>query len=46
VNALSKQFWDTWLSMDLGSKVMEKYIHWSRYTHSYNVVSKQTYNWA
>jgi hypothetical protein len=30
VNVLSKDFWDVWLSMDMGSDIMEGYIKWIR----------------
>ena len=40
--SLSQEFWDIWLSMDLGSKVMEGYILWSRQANqnSFLVVQK------
>jgi hypothetical protein len=30
VNVLSQDFWDVWLSMDMGSDIMEGYIKWIR----------------
>jgi hypothetical protein len=30
VNVLNQDFWDVWLSMDMGSDIMEGYIKWIR----------------
>jgi hypothetical protein len=40
VNVLSHDFWDVWLSMDMGPDIMEGYIKWIRQINKIVVVSR------
>ncbi len=40
VNVLNQDFWDVWLSMDMGSDIMEGYIKWIRQINKIIILSR------